>query len=198
MCLFSVHIIDSIQDRQWLKKKKRERRSDEDRCQRNFQKEQTIFLKSNVSLHIEGWGGSNNSCCNDTKHFKSCGWLNISPVPLVLLVLLLPCDSSMDVQGDYDPCDASGFIRINAVRLASLRPVRSSLLIKLFLNSRVFSSSPQAERTPPPAGFVQHKKLNWKPQTCRITIDHQDIDNITAFQTVLSWVNQACVLPIQF
>uniref|UniRef100_A0A671NQK4 Argininosuccinate synthase n=1 Tax=Sinocyclocheilus anshuiensis TaxID=1608454 RepID=A0A671NQK4_9TELE len=24
---------------------------------------------------------------------------------------------SMDVQGDYDPCDASGFIRINAVRL---------------------------------------------------------------------------------
>lgn len=27
--------------------------------------------------------------------------------------------SSMDVQGDYDPCDASGFIRINAVRLAS-------------------------------------------------------------------------------
>uniref|UniRef100_A0A3B5ACH4 argininosuccinate synthase n=1 Tax=Stegastes partitus TaxID=144197 RepID=A0A3B5ACH4_9TELE len=27
---------------------------------------------------------------------------------------------SMDVQGDYDPCDASGFIRINAVRLATL------------------------------------------------------------------------------
>uniref|UniRef100_A0AAQ5Z7I4 Argininosuccinate synthase n=1 Tax=Amphiprion ocellaris TaxID=80972 RepID=A0AAQ5Z7I4_AMPOC len=26
---------------------------------------------------------------------------------------------SMDVQGDYDPCDASGFIRINAVRLAA-------------------------------------------------------------------------------
>ena len=23
---------------------------------------------------------------------------------------------SMDVQGDYDPCDASGFIKINAVR----------------------------------------------------------------------------------
>ncbi|KAK5879056.1 hypothetical protein CesoFtcFv8_024401 [Champsocephalus esox] len=23
----------------------------------------------------------------------------------------------MDVQGDYDPCDASGFIKINAVRL---------------------------------------------------------------------------------
>lgn len=26
------------------------------------------------------------------------------------------CRCSMDVQGDYDPCDASGFIRINAVR----------------------------------------------------------------------------------
>lgn len=28
---------------------------------------------------------------------------------------------SMDVQGDYDPCDASGFIKINAVRLREYR-----------------------------------------------------------------------------
>lgn len=34
------------------------------------------------------------------------------------LVNVVSCLSSMDVQGDYDPCDASGFIRINAVRWA--------------------------------------------------------------------------------
>lgn len=42
----------------------------------------------------------------------------------IFIVLRLISDSkyffvfpdSMDVQGDYDPCDASGFIKINAVR----------------------------------------------------------------------------------
>lgn len=37
-----------------------------------------------------------------------------------LFFLMFYFFSSMDVQGDYDPCDASGFIRINAVRLAPL------------------------------------------------------------------------------
>lgn len=170
---------------------KKKRRSDEDRCQRHFQKEQTI---SHVFLHIDGGGGLIISAAmtpNILSHVLG------RTSHLCLLSSPTPCDSSMDVQGDYDPCDASGFIRINAVRLASLRPVRSSLSIKAFPNSRVFSSSPQAERTPPPAGFVQHKRLSWKPQTCCTTIDHQDIDNITAFQTGLSKVCQACVLLIQ-
>lgn len=33
---------------------------------------------------------------------------------LYYIYALLPY--SMDKQGDYEPCDASGFIRINAVR----------------------------------------------------------------------------------
>lgn len=37
---------------------------------------------------------------------------------------------SMDVQGDYDPCDASGFIRINAVRLAFTLKSKNGCLLK--------------------------------------------------------------------
>lgn len=70
------------------------------------------------------------------------------------------CDSSMDVQGDYDPCDASGFIRINAVRQASARPAQNASINEVFPVIVMFSAlSPQTERTPPPAGFVQGKKI---------------------------------------
>uniref|UniRef100_A0A3Q2G000 Argininosuccinate synthase n=1 Tax=Cyprinodon variegatus TaxID=28743 RepID=A0A3Q2G000_CYPVA len=44
---------------------------------------------------------------------------------------------SMDVQGDYDPCDASGFIRINAVRLALLQTKGTSN--KCFYNESCLS-----------------------------------------------------------
>uniref|UniRef100_A0A8C1PAA9 Argininosuccinate synthase n=1 Tax=Cyprinus carpio TaxID=7962 RepID=A0A8C1PAA9_CYPCA len=37
---------------------------------------------------------------------------------------------SMDVQGDYDPCDASGFIKINAVRLREHNRLQGMLLCK--------------------------------------------------------------------
>lgn len=43
---------------------------------------------------------------------------------------------SMDVQGDYDPCDASGFIRINAVRLVLLETKTTcNTCEKMFTNS---------------------------------------------------------------
>ncbi|XP_016115886.1 argininosuccinate synthase [Sinocyclocheilus grahami] len=38
---------------------------------------------------------------------------------------------SMDVQGDYDPCDASGFIRINAVRLREHNRLQGAVQKKL-------------------------------------------------------------------
>lgn len=59
-----------------------------------------------MSLHYYG---------NDTKHLNHL-------VARMSHLRLSCCPSSMDVQGDYDPCDASGFIRINAVRLASFQP----------------------------------------------------------------------------
>lgn len=37
---------------------------------------------------------------------------------------------SMDVQGDYDPCDASGFIKINAVRLREHNRLQGAALSK--------------------------------------------------------------------
>lgn len=37
----------------------------------------------------------------------------------------------MDVQGDYDPSDASGFIRINAVRLVPLQVVHLYQTVEL-------------------------------------------------------------------
>lgn len=80
-------------------------------------------------------GGPLTSCCNDTKH-----WSHVVArmSHLRLFSSLARCDSSMDVQGDYDPCDASGFIRINAVRLASPQPVQNSLSIKLFQSLSYF------------------------------------------------------------
>lgn len=91
------------------------------------------FLKSHVFLDIDG--GPLNSCCNDTKHL-SHAVTRMSH--LRLFSSWTRCDSSMDVQGDYDPCDASGFIRINAVRLASPQPVQNSLSIKLFQSLSYF------------------------------------------------------------
>lgn len=79
--------------------------------------------------------------------------------------------SSMDVQGDYDPCDASGFIRINAVRLEPFadkmcldKRVNISVLYIFTYSTHLlfFSpscSSPQVEGTPSPAGFLQHQKV---------------------------------------
>lgn len=102
--------------------------SDEDRWECHFQNEQAIFKKSCFPRHWRG--GPLNSCCNDTKHLSHVV-TRMSHLRL-FFSSLTRCDSSMDVQGDYDPCDASGFIRINAVRLASPQPVQNSLSIKLF------------------------------------------------------------------
>uniref|UniRef100_A0A8P4GAS4 Argininosuccinate synthase n=1 Tax=Dicentrarchus labrax TaxID=13489 RepID=A0A8P4GAS4_DICLA len=72
---------------------------------------------------------------------------------------------SMDVQGDYDPCDASGFIRINAVRLASriIIPniVISNSCTKVLKVTILFPpcSPPQVKGTPSFAGFVQHQAV---------------------------------------
>lgn len=106
-----------------------ETHSGEDRWERYFQNEQTIFFKK--SCFHQHWRGALNSCCNDTKHWSHVvGRMS----HLRLFSSSTRWDASMDVQGDYDPCDASGFIRINAVRLANppLQPVHNSLSIKLF------------------------------------------------------------------
>lgn len=66
--------------------------------------------------------------CPPTFAFSVCSLPNWSQIWRLLPVgspasFLTSFCFSMDVQGDYDPCDASGFIRINAVRLAfALKP----------------------------------------------------------------------------
>lgn len=82
--------------------------------------------------------------------------------------------SSMDVQGDYDPCDASGFIRINAVRLVIPNSCTKRLKLVYYsdsfhthspytytLNSHHIlcpSCSPlQIKGTPSFAGFLRHQ-----------------------------------------
>lgn len=106
--------------------------SDEDRWERYFQNEQIIFKKSCFPRH---WRGPLNSCCNDTKHLSHV----VSRMShLRLFSSSTHYDSSMDVQGDYDPCDASGFIRINAVRLVSPQPVQNSLSMNLFQSLSYF------------------------------------------------------------
>lgn len=114
--VFIPHI-DSIHGRQWHKKRRIQTKIDE----KVIFKKSVLFLKSCFPLH---WWGPLKSCCCGTKHF--------SHVMTRMSDLRLFSDSSMDVQGDYDPCDASGFIRINAVRLASPPPAQGSLPTQLF------------------------------------------------------------------
>lgn len=131
-CWFSLRIIDSVQGGQWDNGRKKTL-SDEDRWKRYFQNEQTIFKKS---CFPRRWRGQCLiSCCNDTKHLSH---VVARTSHLQLFSSWTRCDSSMDVQGDYDPCDASGFIRINAVRLVSPQPVQESLSIKLFQPTSYF------------------------------------------------------------
>lgn len=130
--------------------------------------------------------------CNDTRHlnhfvtrisciFSFCSWFFLSYVLLQAQTqkcvspasFLTSFHSSMDVQGDYDPCDASGFIRINAVRLVHIeyqQLYETELSVKRGLihmrsphtqtfNLILFPSCfpPQVKGTPPFAGFLQHQ-----------------------------------------
>ena len=69
----------------------------------------------------------------------------------------------MDVQGDYDPVDAAGFIKVNALRyLSTTRNIenqyngRNNIEIKVYLWFMVVSVLTiiykQVERIPPPDG----------------------------------------------
>lgn len=71
---------------------------------------------------------------DDTKHWNDSivAANNVSPARF----LSAPCGCSMDVQGDYDPCDASGFIRINAVRSDSPHPLKCFIFLSFFLDFR--------------------------------------------------------------
>lgn len=111
---------------------------------------------------------------------------NIS-ITVLAASVFTSCASSMDVQGDYDPCDASGFIRINAVRSATAEPVFIlthcltaniseslfycwfimyilsfyNLLNPLFfLTLHPFCSSPQVAGTSSFAGFLLHEEVS--------------------------------------
>lgn len=75
---------------------------------------------------------------DDTKHWNDSivAANNVSPASF----LSAPCGCSMDVQGDYDPCDASGFIRINAVRSDSPHPLKFFLsFFFIFLSKSILS-----------------------------------------------------------
>lgn len=71
----------------------------------------------------------------------------------------------------------------------------------------IFCSSPQTERTPPPAGFVQHKKLKRTIQTFCLTVIYQYLSALllyqdsytrTAFWRGLANVYQACVFLLDW
>lgn len=127
MFLLSLRIFGSIQGRQWQKKGPIQTKIDG-----VIFKMSRLFLKTRVFLVI---GGLLIPAAM-TQNIEVMWSTRVSH--LRLFSSSTRRDSSMDVQGDYDPCDASGFIRINAVRSASPQAVQNSLSIKLFQSSSYF------------------------------------------------------------
>lgn len=145
MCVFCVLVCVSVFSFCCVDAQATKEHSEENQLGHCFKRLSMIQLSQRLmrlclSLCSRQWRTANTSIsllphCPLTFAFSVWSLLNWSQIWRLLPVgspasFLTSFCFSMDVQGDYDPCDASGFIRINAVRLAFALKPKSDCLLK--------------------------------------------------------------------